>query len=106
MTRPSSGAGSGTHGLFQLGIEVVVAWVHSPFRDLRYVVVAQILHPDHFARPALELAVFIDRDHHQALAAVAGDRDGLGQGFVLIPAEMTLKLGCGHGDHPYNLRYT
>src|SRR6266481_5161822 len=106
MTRPSSGAGSGTYGLFQFGVEVVVAPVHSSFRDLRHLLIAQILRPDHLARPALELAVLIDRYHHQALAAVAGDRDGLGQGFVLIPAEMTLKLGCGHGDHPYNLRYT
>ena len=80
---------------------MVVSRVHSPLRDLRHVLVAQILHPDHLARPALELAVFIDRYHYKALATVAGDRDGLCQGFVLVPAEMTLKLGCSHRNHTY-----
>jgi hypothetical protein len=38
-----------THGLFQLGVEMVVTRLHSSARNLRHLLVRQILHPDYFA---------------------------------------------------------
>jgi hypothetical protein len=41
---------------------------------------------------ALESRVFLSRDEYRALAPVLGDRDRLGQGDILIVAEIAVKF--------------
>src|ERR1700722_4419597 len=99
MTRPGSGTGNGTSYLFEFFVEMRVARIHFRLRNRGKIFVAQIPCPQHLAVAALEPAVLVGRKHHQALAAVAGNRHGLRQGFVLIAAEMLLKLRRGYRNH-------
>lgn len=50
---------------------------------------------ENLAVAAFEAVIFLGGDEDGAFASVAGDRDGLGQGHVLVAADMALELACG-----------
>ena len=62
------------------------------------VLVREVLRAEHLTVPAFEAVVFVHRDQHRALPAVAGDDDRLGEGKVLVAADVPLGLGGGHLD--------
>jgi hypothetical protein len=61
--------------------------------------IAQFAGRQHLAVSLLQPAILVGRNHDNALAALIGNRHGLGQRRVLIAAEMSPKLRCGDRDH-------
>src|SRR6516225_7730343 len=100
MTRPGTGQGRGTPGLFQLGVE--------GGEFVRYFGVARRLNPflgKILGKPdapitPLEARIFLDREHDQFLAAVrGGDGDRLTASPVRQGSKSLLYLGFRHADH-------
>src|SRR5256714_8817028 len=105
MTRPGTGAGSGTRELFQLGVEggefVRHLGVAHGFDPLLGKLVGN---PDASIAP-FEACIFLGRQHHEFIAAVrgdavgGGDRHRLAAGAVRQGSKALLELGFGHADH-------
>jgi hypothetical protein len=92
MTRPGSGAGRATDGLFYFAIQMAVAGRHLGPGNRFELLIAQGADRQGLPCPPLQPPVFVDRQHDDTLAAVAGNRDRLSQGLILIAAEMPLKF--------------
>src|SRR5260370_718523 len=100
MTRPGTGAGSGTRELFQLGVEggefVRHLGVAHGFDPLLGKLLGK---PDASIAP-FEACIFLGRQHHEFIAAVrGGDRHGLAAGAGRQGSKALLQLGFGHADH-------
>src|SRR5437667_11892197 len=100
MTRPGTGAGSGTRELFQLGVEggefVRHLGVAHGFDPLLGKLLGK---PDASIAP-FEACIFLGRQHHEFIAAVrGGDRHRLAADAICQGSKALLQLGFGHADH-------
>src|SRR5580704_11686088 len=101
MTRPGTGAGSGTRELFQLGVE--------GGEFVRHLGVAHgfdpLLGKPDASIASLEACIFLGRQHHEFIAAVrggaggGGDRHRLAADAVCQGSKALLQRGFGHADH-------
>ncbi len=66
---------------------MAVARVHASMSDRFDDCRGEFAGGENFPVPALEPLIFFSRDHHRAVASVAGDDHGLGEGLVLKAAD-------------------
>src|SRR5712675_443190 len=105
MTRPGTGAGSGTRELFQLGVEGGEFFRHLGVAHGFDPLLGKLLgKPDASIAP-FEACISLGRQHHEFIAAVrggdvgGGDRHRLAAGAICQGSKALLQLGFGHADH-------
>ncbi len=85
--------------LNKFGVQVIVSWIHGALGDGLDFSLGKVFGFEGGAVAAFEALIFLDRQDHEAVAAVAGDGDGLLEGFVLVAPEMSLELDVGNSQH-------